>query len=198
LRQIAHGGRPLRAVSLSADGAWLAAAEADGMLRCWRLADGRLVSATASKSPCSALVMSPDGRYLAAAGARGPVHIQELPSGRTVASIAAGRRASCLGFTRDGSGLAVGTARGDITLWDVASGLPIAALVEVEAPLECLALSPDGGKLVAAGRDGTLWLRRLPIQPVPSHIAPRFHPVATTVLGSGQRLFDWLRRVALL
>ena len=100
------------------------------------------------------------------------------------------------------------TARGDITLWDVLSGLPMAELASLDIPLECLALSAQGRALAAAGSDGTLWLRRLSLQAAPRPLGPRVHSaasavfgsghVANTVLGSGQRLFDWLRRVALL
>ena len=188
----------VRAVAVSADGGWLAAATADGMLCCWRLTDGRLVTASALGGACGALAITTSGRHVATAGARGAVHIRELPSGRAVGSLAVGRRASCLAFTAGGSRLAVATAAGHITLWEVSSARRIAELASLDAPLECLALSDDARALAAASHDGTLWLRRLAAPTAPRPLPPRTRPVASSVLDSGQRLFDWLRRVALL
>jgi len=65
----------------------------------------------------------------------------------------------------------------------------------------CLAVSGDGRALAATGGDGSVWLRRLRSAP-PAAIGTRPRPQPTSaargVIGSSQRLFDWLRRVALL
>jgi WD40 repeat protein len=197
LHELVCSGRPLRAAALSSDGKWLAAATADGMLRAWRVDTGRLLAAFRLAGPASALAISPDGRF-AAAVARGQVRLCELTRGMVVARLSGSRNATCLAFSSDGARLASGATDGRINLWDAASGQWIAELAAVAAPLHCLALSADSRALAATGRDGSIWLRRLAPQAAPRQLRTPPATAATRVINSSYRLFDWLRRVALL
>jgi hypothetical protein len=197
LHELVCGGRPLRAAAVSSDGKWLAAATADGMLRAWRVETGRLHAAFKLAGSASALAVSPDGRYVAAV-ARGQVRLCELTLGTEAGSLSGSRGAACLTFSSDGSRLAVGATDGRVTLWDVAGGQPIAELAALAAPLQCLALSADARALGAAGRDGSIWLRRLAAKSGLRGLSQPSPTAATRVINSSYRLFEWLRRVALL
>ena len=189
--------RQLRAAALSTNGRWLVAATVDGVVRCWRLSDARLVAQFGVRGQAGALAVSADGSTLAVAGARGAVHLYALPSGAPVGSITVGRSATCLAFTGAGSKLAIGTAVGRVSLWEVGTCQLAGELAVLEAPLQALVLTADARVLAAAGRDGSLWLRRLSATVVPPRVRPR-QKAALRMMDSGQRFFDWLRRVALL
>jgi anaphase-promoting complex subunit 4 len=188
--------RPLRAVALSANGAWLAAATSDGTVRCWRLAGRQLVAVIDRCGPVSAIAISRDGRYVAAGLSRGEVRVYALPSGQTATTLRVGRRATCLAFAADRAQVAVGTATGEVTLFDIATANGVADLASLDTPLVSLALAADGRSLAAGGGNGTLWLRSLPAKP--RQVRSKPVPLRRNVISSGQRLFGWLRRVALL
>jgi hypothetical protein len=198
LQDLVCSARPLRALALSSSGAWLAAASADGTLRTWRLDTGRLVAAFSLAGSSSALALSPDGRYVAAAAARAKVRLCELADGSVIGSLSPSGSVTCLAYSRDGSRLTAGTADGRITLWDVRSHECIDELASLAAPLQCLAMSADARALAVTGRDGSIWLRRLTLPSAPRRLRTSPPAAASRVISSGYRLFDWLRRVALL
>jgi WD40 repeat protein len=125
--------------------------------------------------------------------------VWHVPSGRTLASLAAGRGLTCLAFSADGQQLAAGTLGGRLAIWQPRTANGARDFTTLTSPLEAVALSADGEALAATGRDGSIWLRRLaqPATPAPP-VAVRSLPTPSRVISSSYRLFDWLRRVALL
>ena len=194
LHELELGGGNARSLALSSNASWLAVGSADGTVR--RLqANGRSVGAWVQFGSASVVAVSPDGRYVASAGPRTRVHVWSFPAGQLVGRLSVGRGITCLAFTPDGSCLAVGTTAGRVSLWDLAKCELAEEALALAAPLESVALSPDGLHLASTGRDGSIWMRRLAKQdPVQR---PRLLDSAV-VISSGYRLFDWLRRVALL
>ncbi len=194
LHELELGRGNARSLALSSNASWLAVGSADGTVR--RLqANGRSVGAWVKFGSARVVAVSPDGRYVASAGPRTQVHVWSFPAGLLVGRLSVGRGITCIAFTPDGLHLAVGTTAGRVSLWD----LPRCELAEEElalaAPLESLAFSPDGLHLAATGRDGSIWMRRLAKQnPVQ---CPRLLK-SDVLIKSSYRLFDWLRRVALL
>jgi WD domain, G-beta repeat len=175
---------PLRAITFSPQGCILAVTSDGPRLVVWNAAEQRPLNELEWSGHVTGLALSSDGRSLAGVGARGTVLVQ---SARGISRVAIGRRVSCLAFTQDGSLLLLGTADGRVRGLDTRSGALLAEFARIEAPLASLALAPDGCTLAAAGRDGSLWLRR-----VPRAIRPVAEPPRVW------RLFDWLKRVALL
>src|SRR5205814_6546606 len=67
-------------------------------------------------------------------------------------------------FALDGRTLASGAGAlrdrpGAVVLWDLPAGRPRAVLAEDRGPVQCLAFSPDGDTLAAAGMEGVVRLR---------------------------------------
>ena len=194
LHELELGGGNARSLALSSNATWLAVGSADGTVR--RLqANGRSVGAWVHFSSAIVVAVSPDGRYVASAGPRTQVHVWSFPAGQLVGRLSVGRGITCLAFTPDGSCLAVGTTAGRVSLWDLAKCALAEEALALAAPLESVALSPDGLHLASTGRDGSIWMRRLAKQD-PVQRPRLLH--SDVLISSGYRLFDWLRRVALL
>ena len=194
LHELELGGGNARSLALSSNASWLAVGSADGTVR--RLQANRgSVGAWVQFGSASVVAVSPDGRYVASAGPRTQVHVWSFPAGQLVGRLSVGRGITCLAFTPDGLCLAVGTTAGRVSLWDLAQCELAEEALALAAPLESVALSPDGLHLAATGRDGSIWMRRLAKQdPVQRPRLLHSH----MVISSGYRLFDWLPRVALL
>jgi hypothetical protein len=192
------GGLVVRSVALSSNAAWLVAAGDDGSLHCWKAASGRLSASFAPHSAITALAVSRDGRSIAAAGPRLPLTVWRAPSGEALASLPAGRGVVSLAFGGDGSHLAVGTLSGQVSVWRLRSAESEHEMAPLNGPAEAIALSADGTTAAATGRDGTVWLRRLPVAPrAPGRTFARA-PVSIQPLSATRVFFEWIRRVALL
>ena len=190
--QVFRGIRGLRTVALSAGGGWVAIGTSDGTLCCWSVANGRLLGACSTSARITAVAVSPDGRLVVSASSGGHVDLWRLPGGRRVGGMRMGKSVACLAFTPDGLNLAIATGSGEVSLWDVSSASTpsfMATLPGAFPLLRSLALSAAGPCLGGSGGDGSIWMRRLPVET--TQLAPSSR-------GASHRLLDWLRRVALL
>lgn len=187
LHHIECNGRPRRAAALSTNGRWLVASSGD-VLHCWSIgSDARLVATLRYRRSVAAVAVSDDGRYLASAGGS---HLRvALRKGEIVGQTRAG---AAIAFC--GAEVLIGNVHGGITQWDPLSG-EVLDLADLDGTPRAVALSRDGCALAAAASDGTVWLRRLAVRAVRQSDSST---AATRLLSSSQRLFDWLRRVALL
>ncbi|MBV9597386.1 MAG: hypothetical protein JOZ87_11010 [Chloroflexi bacterium] len=188
------GGRTLRGVALSSNAACLVASGDDRTLHCWKVASGRLAGSFAPHGSVTALAVSRDGRSIAAAGPRLALTVWHAASGRIMARLPAGRDVACLAFGADASHLVVGMPSGQVRAWRLRAPAaePPLEMASSRSRLETITLTADGSALAATGRDGTIWLRRL------SSPARSDGSLRVRVISSSYRIFDWLRRVALL
>ena len=113
-------------------------------------------------------------------------------------NVPAGRGVTCLGFASDASRLAVGTLGGRLSVWQVRPAQMTHELATAAGPFEAVTFAADGLSVATTGRDGAIWLRRLPASSRASAPPPVQPLSATRLISSSYRLFDWLRRVALL
>jgi RNA polymerase sigma factor (sigma-70 family) len=168
-RLTAHGlGRwPL---AFSPDGKALASSERGGDVLLWDVASGKPgKSFRAPGLRPVALAFSPDGKRLAAASYRalgGTLHVWDVPTGKLVRQI--GKPALDVpapdephargwhGLALLSGGLLVAADEEAAHLWDVNTGAKVSVFRGHDAPVTCLACSPDGKTIATASEDRTV------------------------------------------
>ncbi|HJT35527.1 MAG TPA: prenyltransferase/squalene oxidase repeat-containing protein [Pirellulales bacterium] len=153
----------VNALAYSPEGDYLASASSDGTLRIWNIADGaapRIIEADPAE--IRSVAWSRDGRLLAVGIRYGRVKVWNTAEWSQRFSIDAHRGdVWSVAFTLDGRQLL--TVDGDwdgpgqLKAWDSFTGAPVTG-VETPGELLSVAMSPDGGMIAAAGRDGKLHL----------------------------------------
>lgn len=161
-RAVLSGHRSwVNALAYSPDGDHLASASSDGTLRIWNLTDRaepRIIEADPAE--IRSVAWSRDGRLLAAGVRYGRVKVWNTADWSRRFGIDAHRGdVWSVAFTTDGRRLL--TVDGDwdgpgqLKIWDTFTGAPVTG-VETPGELLSVAMSPDGGMIAAAGRDGKL------------------------------------------
>ena len=160
------GSEPsVNGVAFSPDGKLLASA--DGTVRVWNAATGRLVSSPLPGAlyGVNGVAFSPDGELLATAGADGTVRLWNPATGQAighpmVAGTGTGGAVNGVAFSPNGNLLASADADGTVRLWNTvteqAVGPPLAA--DLGYGVNGVAFSPDGELLASADADGTVRL----------------------------------------
>jgi WD40 repeat protein/serine/threonine protein kinase len=153
--------KAVRSLAFSPDGQTIATAADEPTIRLWHAATGELQQTLSGhESALRCVAFSPDGSALASVGDDAWLCLWELPSGQLRRTPHGhGSRARYLAFTPDGERLA--TLGGDldhrIRIWHRRTFQPLYHL-DTPDELYCLAFSPDGLRLVGAGKDRALWL----------------------------------------
>jgi cytochrome c len=168
-RYTAHGG-PVKSLSLSADGRWLASTGFDYTTVLWSLpafAEQRVL--IGHEAAVNTAAFSPDGRYLVTASDDQTIRVWRLdglpdaddaPQPRVLQ----GHTAKIVGlaFSPDGSRLASSSWDGSIGLWSVPEFDNLAFLKAHEGPVNAAVFSQSGQTLYSAGGDGHVRLWDVP------------------------------------
>jgi serine/threonine protein kinase len=136
---------------------FVAAAGAERTIRLWRT-DGPSLLRTyrGPASEVTALDIAADGRYIASANAEGILNVWSNSSSRAVRSLKAHpARIAAIAFGPDRR-LATGGQDGKIKLWNLRAGRVVRTLAGNPGPPRALHISPDGRRIIAAGRDGLI------------------------------------------
>ncbi|RYP20635.1 hypothetical protein DL765_002706 [Monosporascus sp. GIB2] len=146
----------VREVVFSPGRNWLASASDNGTVKLWDTATGNHVKTLINGHLIGGIAFSPDGSLLAFASYGPPMNINiwETATGKSIATLY-GRR--FVVFSPDGRRLASGSDDyKSIKLWDSATGRKVMTFEGHDHPVNGVAFSPDGSRLVSAPNGGRL------------------------------------------
>ncbi|RQX05922.1 hypothetical protein DLJ59_06340 [Micromonospora inaquosa] len=174
----------IEAISVSADGRFLAASCDDGTVRIVGLGtDGEAEVEATLRSPEQGLIyqaaFSPDGKLVAAASVNNNVYLWNIENKQDPVLLAtlSGLPSSALSvaFSPDGKLVAAGDTDGMVRLWNVVDprrpslvGAPLTGSVGY---LYTMAFRPNSRLLATGSTDGTIWLWDLTDPTRPEHLA---------------------------
>jgi WD40 repeat protein len=168
-------------MSFSPDGALLAVAAADNVVRIWSVAEKKLLFELPHTAESHALTFDPSGAFLVVSYADGSVRVWSTEDGQIVANFAAHRdKVSAIAFSPNGAEFATASDDRDIRLWwntlDPSSCDPDDRALFCDTHLSSAAVlrghsdkirdvifSPDGKILASIAQDSTLriWHTRM-------------------------------------
>ncbi|GAB4366488.1 MAG: hypothetical protein Kow00121_03920 [Elainellaceae cyanobacterium] len=165
-------------VSFSADGQTIATGSDDGTVRLWDVWDGTMLTKYHlqewSQDTLSTFILNPTGTEIAVIDTQGKTHFRDIEQ-RSLARIsdALSQPSARLFFSPNGQAIAIeemnastGRPNGTVSLWN-ANGEAIGRLtISSEEPVQTIALSNDGQRLVSLSKTGTLQLWSAAGQPL--------------------------------
>jgi eukaryotic-like serine/threonine-protein kinase len=157
-----HEDRVL-AVAFDPQGARVASAGADGVVKVWdRRALREVLTLRGHAGAVTALAYSPDGKYLASGGAGGGVRVWDAAGGKARAAFRA-HAGGVTGLAFDPTGRRLAStggkpSLGELKLWDPSNGKALVGMAW-HTLIAAVAFSPDGKSLVIADHnwDVTAW-----------------------------------------
>ncbi len=145
-------------VSFSPDGATLATASRDGLVRLWHTDDWSLGEMVGwfPYQPVTSLALSPDESILAVASDH-YIRLWSVPDGGYLSRLEKHIGVNSLAFSPDGTLLASGGATGLINVWQMPDGALRYALRDTKHAVYSVSFSPDGALLAAGGTKGQVF-----------------------------------------
>jgi WD40 repeat protein len=152
-----HTG-PVRAVTVTPDGARAVSGGEDGTVRVWDLAGGRQQTVlTGHTDWVRGVAVTPDGARAVSGGDDGTVRVWDLAGGREEAVLKGhARPVWSVAVTPDGARAVSGGEDGTVRVWDLAGGREEVVLTGHTRPVWSVAVSPDGVRAVSGSGDGTV------------------------------------------
>jgi RNA polymerase sigma factor (sigma-70 family) len=148
-------------IAFSPDGKVLVSGRPEGLIRLWDPATGKAVGQIKGhEGRLLAFAFSPDGKVLASTGGK-TVHLWETATGKELRKIPcevtfkvqggiSWLRVAPIVFSPDGRLLASVASDHAVHVWEVATGKERLQLGPHAQPVDCLAFSPDGKRLISA------------------------------------------------
>jgi WD40 repeat protein len=150
-----HRGGVL-SIALSPDGKLLLSGGRDGTVRLWDLAAARPLSVcNGSRGYVTCVAFTPDGAYGLSSGRDGRLRKWDLKSGKAVMETPSRGWANALACAPDGK-RAYLACSADIYCWDLETGEQKGSFKGSQGVVQCLAVSPDGCRLVSGSQNTSL------------------------------------------
>jgi RNA polymerase sigma factor (sigma-70 family) len=148
---------PVMALAMTPDGKTLVSAAEDATVRFWNLASHTPIRQVKTGGPLYCVACSPKGDVIAAGGTEETVHLWKTTTGEPLQPLSGPKTGTKgLAFSADNHVLA-GMGDREIRLWEVATGQLVRTIQRPSATKDgvassmCIAFSPDGTCLAAAG-----------------------------------------------
>ncbi|MFL5327460.1 MAG: WD40 repeat domain-containing serine/threonine protein kinase [Gemmataceae bacterium] len=152
----AHAG-VVYAVAVTSDGATIASAGSDKMIKLWDAASGRQrLPLPEQAGPIYCLAFSPDNLMLASAGWDSTVRLWNVATGEAIGEFTGHTDdVQSIAFSPDGRHVVSGGLDKAVKVWEI--GKP-SAVATFHSPsfVHSVQFSPDGKQIAAGGRDGTV------------------------------------------
>ncbi|MFC9621317.1 WD40 repeat domain-containing protein [Streptomyces sp. NPDC056930] len=146
----------VEALTVAPSGNWFATGDSDGLVRLWRLSNGRVFAVLGGHAGAiTSVVAAPDSSWLASTGRDGTVRLWEVPPElRAAEPNGTSGGVAAVGYAHDAARLA--TARFDTTvrIHETVNGAEARLLSDLRSPGCSLAWAPDGSWLATSAESG--------------------------------------------
>lgn len=148
----------MMAIALSPDGALLTAADKNGEIHLWRIADGQqILTLRGHKTAAWSVAFSPDNQWVASSGEESSIRLWDISTGQ-IFRVLSGHTTTVwsLAFTPNGQTLVSGSEDFAVNLWDINTGALVKSLRGHAGCILAVAASPDNQLVASGSADGTV------------------------------------------
>lgn len=166
-------GAPIRAVALSLDGRWVAAAIHDNTIIVWQTSGRKRATLRGHTDRVTALAFSPDGKRLASGSSDGTAKVWDILRQRETKTLGHKGGVTSVTFGPLGAWLATGSTDKAVSLWDLTGRGAFREYRGHKGPTQAVAFSPNGKQIVSASREVRLWATETTTRPTRLEGLPR-------------------------
>jgi WD40 repeat protein len=158
VRDLAGHTKGVNSVLLIGNDATVISASADGTIRTWTVADGKMARNTNTGAPVRDIAISPDGKLLAAAGEDKIIHVYNPADGKLVVTLTGhAQPVTGVAFSRDNTRLLGAAADGTVGVWESGGRLlELRKLADLQP--NAVSFGLDNQSLILGGTDNSVKL----------------------------------------